>query len=438
MRYRILVLALALSPATLAGQGRQCVFAVDHVGREGQRSEADGTVNYFAGGGVRLRCQSTSVKMSSDSLASFGGRVVQFIGNVRYEDSTIVMTADRGTYFKDGERWEARGHVVTQNKNGSTLRGPSLDYFRVVPGIRDTLEIYSIGRPTIHYATQDSTEAPAEPYVIVGDRVRMKGNDRIWAGGAVTIDRSDFAAKGDSMALDTGPSGAGVLVGSPEMRGLGRDSFRLTGRRLDLTLQQQQLTYIKALGDGHAVSRDMDLVADTIGLDFEAKALIQTLAWGDSIRPRALAAEYEVRGDSVAFDTPGQHLREVRSFQHAWVGGAVDSASQERDWLSGDSVVASFTTVDSAGTPRTALDQLQARGSAHSFYRVANQKQRGGLPSINYSTGQSISVRMKTGARRGVERVDIRGQVDGIHLEPLEVPVSDSTAPAPNGPKGSR
>src|SRR5256886_10168832 len=38
-----------------------------------------------------------------------------------------------------------------------------------------------------------------EPYVIVADRVRFKGNDRMWGAGQVTIDRSDFAARGDSI-----------------------------------------------------------------------------------------------------------------------------------------------------------------------------------------------------------------------------------------------
>ena len=41
---------------------------------------------------------------------------------MKYRDSTLTMDADRGTYYKSGERWEARGNVTTKNLNtGSTL-----------------------------------------------------------------------------------------------------------------------------------------------------------------------------------------------------------------------------------------------------------------------------------------------------------------------------
>ena len=65
--------------------------------------------NYFAGGNVRLSCRGTQITMQSDSVAAYGGNVVQFIGNVKYRDSTLTMDADHGTYYKSGERWEARG-----------------------------------------------------------------------------------------------------------------------------------------------------------------------------------------------------------------------------------------------------------------------------------------------------------------------------------------
>jgi hypothetical protein len=196
------------------------------------------------------------------------------------------------------------------------------------------------------------------------------------------------------------------------MRGLGKDSFNLTGRRIELTLEKREITYVKALGNGHAVSNQVDLVADTIDLDLEARSLSQTLAWGDSLRPRALASEYEIRGDSVAFDTPGQQLREVRSFQHAWVGGKADSLTRERDWMAGDTVVATFTPWDSAGVQRTRLDRLEARGAARSYYRVAESKVPGGLPSINYSRGERS--RPDETRRPGGRTVDIPARGRGV------------------------
>ena len=423
--------AQARGPA--APQAGTCTFQIDNVDRQGSVNETASGTNYFAGGNVRLSCRGQQITMQSDSVAAYGGNVVHFIGNVKYRDSTITMDADRGTYFKSGEKWEARGRVVTKNlKNGSTLNGPALDYYRVVKGVRDTLETYSTGRPRIQYAA-DAAAKPTEPYIIVADRVRMKGNDRLWAGGKVTIDRSDFAARGDSLRLDTGKGSDGTLIGGkPEMRGLGRDSFNLSGRRLDLKLEQRELTYVIARGDGHAVSREWDLVADTIGLDLNNRKLEQTLAWGDSIRPYAVSPAYAMRADSLALDTPAQRLKEVRGFGTGWLGGTIDSVSKQRDWMRGDTLIASFIQRDSAGTSRAALNRIVARKGAQSYHVDPNARypQR---PSINYARGDVIVMTMKHGVRTGVDRVDIRGQVDGIQLEAADAPPpSDSTAATPD------
>jgi hypothetical protein len=420
-----------------AVQPTGCRFQLQHVGGIGKQVVVGADTNYYANGGVRLMCADSSARIASDSLALFGrGRntIVEFIGHVRYEDTITTQSANRGTYHRNGDRWEARGNVVTENrKDGSTISGPSLDYLRAVPGVRDTVELFASGRPTIRSFPRDSGTEAREPYVIVADRVRLRGSDRTWAGGKVTIDRSDFSARSDSLFLDSGAGNAGKLIGSPVMKGLGGDPFELTGLRIDLVLDRQAISYVTALGQGHATSRDMDLVADTIGLDLEDEKLIQTVAWGDSIRPRGLTSDYEIRGDSVAFDTPGQRLREMRAFRGAWVGGKVDSAG-ERDWMSGDTVFAAFTTYDSAGTQRSALSELRAAGKARSYYRVADTKKNGGAPSINYSRGDRITVRMKPSGARGVDRVKIDGQVDGVHLEPLP-PVADTTrAGAPPTP----
>jgi len=433
------LLALVTRVGVAHGQAERCVFQIDNVDRQGSVNETTVGTNYFAGGNVRLSCRGQQLTMQSDSVAAYGGNVVQFIGNVRYRDSTLTMDADHGTYYRNGEKWEARGRVTTKNlKTGSTLAGPALDYFRVVKGVRDTLEMYSTGRPRIEYTTTTASAKPAEPYIIVADRVRLKGNDQLWAGGKVTIDRSDFAARGDSLRLDTGKGSDGTLIGgNPVMRGLGRDSFNLTGRRLDMQLDQRELTYVVAKGGGHAVSKEWDLVADTIGLDLNNRKLEQTLAWGDSIRPYAVSPAYAMRADSLALDTPAQQLKEVRGFGSAWLGGTIDSVSKQRDWMRGDTVVANFVQRDSAGTRRAALSRIVARKAAQSYHLDPNQKypQR---PSISYSRGDVIIMTMNQAPKRGVDRVDVRGKVDGVQLEAAEpAPPSDSAKPpAVSPPRG--
>jgi hypothetical protein len=414
-------------PSPAAAQSDRCVFQIDNVERQGSVVETPQGTNYFAGGNVKLSCRGSRITMQSDSVAAYGGNLIKFIGNVKYRDSTLTMDADYGTYYKASEKWEARGRVNTRNlKSGSTLTGPALDYFRVVKGVRDTLEMYATGRPRIQYASADSSSRAVEPYVIVADRVRFKGSDRLWAGGKVTIDRSDFAARGDSLRLDTGKGSDGTMTGgNPVMRGLGRDSFSVAGRRLDLKLDRRELTYVTAKGAGRAVSKEWDLVADTIGLDLNNRKLEQTLAWGDSTRPFANSPSYAMRADSLAMDTPAQQLKEVRGFGSAWLGGAIDAASKQRDWMRGDTVTAQFVQRDSAGTRRSTLSRIAARKGAQSYHLDPNSRYPD-RPSINYAKGDVIVMTMKQGVRTGVERVDIRGQVDGIQLEASDIQPTDS------------
>jgi hypothetical protein len=429
----LLAAARLLVPPPLLAQGQQCVFQIDNVDRQGAVVETPQGTNYFAGGNVRLSCRGTTISMQSDSVAAYGGTVVQFIGRVKYRDSTLTMDADRGTYFKSRERWEARGRVVTKNLvTGSTLTGPSLDYMRVVKGVRDTMEMYATARPSIQYFPSDTGGQKPEPYVIVGDRVRLKGDDRIFAGGKVTVDRSDFASRSDSLRLDTGPGGDGSLIGGrPVLRGLGADSFSITGNRIDLKLEGRELTYLLAKGNSKAVNQEWELVADTIALDVNRRKLEQTLAWGDSLRPSATSTSYAMKADSLALDTPGQRLKEVRGFGRAWLGGTVYQPTKDRDWMRGDTVIARFASRDSAGTQRAVLSQIQARKAAQSYHLEPNERDST-LPSVNYARGDVITVTMRKGpatAGSGVDRVDIRGKVDGIQLEaaPPSAAPSDST-----------
>ncbi len=428
--------APAAPVAAPVAPGQRCTFQIDNVDRQGAVRETPTGTNYFAGGNVRLSCRGTQITMQSDSVAAYGGSVVKFIGHVKYRDSTLAMDADLGTYYKTGERWEARGNVDTKNtRSGSTLTGPSLDYYRVVKGVRDTLEMYAVGRPKIRYVESDSGAAEkVEPYLIVADRVRFKGNDKIWAGGKVTIDRSDFAARSDSMRLDTGAGQDGTLLGGdPVLRGLGTDSFRLNGKRIDLGLEQRQLNRVVARGQGHALNRDWDLVADTIAIDLKDRKLERTLAWGKQTRPYALSVSYAMRADSLALDSPGQLLREVRGFGTAWLGGTIDSATKDRDWMRGDTVIARFSPSDSAGRKRAVLSRIEARAAAQSYHLERNARAPT-RPSINYARGDAITVTMRTAAAGGVERVDIRGKVDGIQLE---AGTDSAAAPADSAAKRS-
>ena len=405
----------------LGAQNKRCTLVVENVARQGVLNKILGssTQNYFGGGDVRLRCRSQPVRIWADSIASYSGQVVQFIGNFRYEDETAKVTSDFGTYYKDTERWDATGNVVYLNtQDGSKLEGPMATYRRRIKGVNELEEVFAERRPRLTLAAKDSASRAEEPYVVVADRIRMRGRDLMWAGGTVTIDRTDLRGRGDSLQLDNGKGSTGALIGHASIRRAAADSFALSGKRIDLGLKQRELTGVVGRDSAKLTSKDLDLFAEAIALKMEARQVVQTLAWGKSPRPQALADDYEVRGDSLAVDTPLEQLRELRAFRKAWVGFRPDSGKGERDWLAGDSITASFVQRGTATGPKSSLQRLEARHNAASFYRMGGVANSGGRPSINYARARRILLTMLVGDSIKVDRVDMVGQVDGMQLLP--------------------
>src|SRR5437660_6788743 len=412
MMAAVLLTTLVQQPASPADSaaGRPCKVIIDSVGRQAQQVEVrPGETNVFAGGGVLAHCEGRGSTLAAGGVAWFAG-VSRFdmLGQrnpVHIRDTVMILDATTAAYFLRQERLEAPKNVVAVNRTtGSVLRGPNLTYYRAVKGVRDTLEMYASGRPTIEYrATADT--GGGEPYVIVADRVRFKGNDRMWGGGQVTIDRSDFAARGDSMQLDQA-AGFAVLVGKPRVEGKSARPYTLTGTRIELGLQGRDIRLVKALGDGVATGADWRLTADTIHLHLDRKKLQQAFAWGpkDSVRARAVSSNTTIRADSLALDVPDQVLTEVRAFGRALSTMKRDSTARRdstADWITGDSLTARWAQqADPAGSgqPKSKLHRLVSRGSARVFTHQYNQ--RDSLPSLNYSRGAMIDIGLQGGKIR--------------------------------------
>jgi hypothetical protein len=444
MSLPLLLLALIQQPPATLGDttgGRPCVVVIDSVGGRAQQVEVrKGETNVFAGGGVLAHCRETGSTLSADSVAWFAG-IGRFdmIGQrhlVHIRDSALTLDAATAAYFLHQERLEAHKNVVAVNRaTGSVLRGPNLTYYRVVKGIRDTMEMYASGRPTIDYrASSDS----GEPYVIVADRVRFKGNERMWGGGKVTIDRSDVAARGDSMQLDQA-AGVGVLVGKPHVEGKGAHPYTLVGTRIELGLHAREIRSVKALGQGVATGTDWRLTADTIHLTLERRKLQHAFAWGRSdstSRAKAVSALNTIVADSLALDTPDEVLTEARAFRHAFSTSKKDSSkTADVDWIAGDSLTARWRqAADSSGVTKSQLHQIVARGAARSLSHIANAKDSVGTgPAIDYSRGQVIDIALKADK---VDRIVVSGRADGVHLEPAppKPAPADSTAKKPASP----
>jgi hypothetical protein len=443
--------------------GRPCRVAVDSMGHYSEITNPGGTKTYYGGGGVLAHCDGTNTTISADSFAHYQavGRL-DLIGRVAIRDTAFWLDAKFASYFLRDERLEAHNNVVAVNRrNGSVLRGPNLKYWRAVPGVRDTVEMYATQRPTVEYRQTPSGDTVSnEPYIIVGDRLRFKGDDRMWGGGKVTIDRSDFAARGDSMQLDQ-TTGFGVLVGTPSVEGRGKatpgagaggagggaaadsgKTYTLVGTRIELGLAQRDIRQLKALGHGKATGSDWTLTADTIDLRIDNRQLQQTFAWGDSMRPHAISALYTIQADSLAIDSPGEILTESRAFGNSFSTAKRDSTTplNETDWITGDSLTIRFAQEqDSAtGRPRSRLRELLSRGQpARALTHHPDERDTTNAgPAINYSRGHQITLTM---VRDRVDHVVVSGKSDGVHLVPQPVVAADSakTATPPPPPPAS-
>ncbi len=413
----LLLTMVAQAQADTGRAGRPCVVAIDSVGNEGRQVEVgQGETNFYAGGGVWAHCQGTGSTLVADSVAWFAGPGrFDMLGNVRIRDSAFALDATTAAYFMRQELFEAHRNVVAVNRaTGSVLRGPNLTYRRAAAGLRDTAELYATGRPTLEYRSHPDS---GEPYVIVGDRVRIRGNDRIWAAGRATVDRSDLAGRADSMALDEG-AGYGVMVGKPRIDGKSGRPYALVGRRIHFTLAQREIRVVRALGAGEASGEDWRLTADTIHLALERRRLQQAFAWGDSSRPHAVSTRNTVQADSLALDAPEEVLREIRAFGRAFSTSQPDSATAaaDVDWITGDTITARFEpAADSAGRTSPELRQLVARGAARALTHLY-ERERAGPPALNYSRGTRIDIALRDDQ---IDRVVVSGRADGVHLESI-------------------
>ena len=401
-----------------------------------------GQYNTFLGQGVVAHCVGQGNTLTADSAEYYESEARLFlVGHVRYTEPRATVTSNTMTYYQNEDRLHAEGNVVAVMSNGSVLRGPSADYYRSTP-TRPLQHLYAPGRPVVTLVQKDTTgrgRAPDTAHV-VANTIIMDGDSLVYASGRVQITRPDLQATGDSAFLDSGRDFA-RLMREPQVVGKGNDSsknnpnnknpqtFTLTGGVIDVYSRNRQVERVVATPKGHALSQDLELVADSIDLRVSANQLQRAIAWG-ATRARAVSPDREIIADSIDAIMPQQRVREVRALRDAYAESNPDSGivSTQRDWMRGDTIVAHFDSIapgDSAGKPK--IREIVANGNARSFYQMKSSKGPATQPSVNYVRGRIIDILFE---ERKVATVTVTDQATGVIIEPATASTTTNSKPA--------
>jgi len=382
------------------------------------RTDAGGQQVTFLGRGIVARCIGQGNRLTADSAEYYQAQGRLFlVGNVHYTEPRVAVDSRTMTYYQNDDHLHAEGNVVAVMSNGSTLRGPSADYYRSTPQ-RPMARMFAPGRPTVTLVQKDTTGRgrPPDTAHVVANQITMEGDSLVYASGRVQITRPDLVATGDSAFMDSGHDFA-RLMREPMVKGLGSRSFTLTGGVIDVYSKNRQLERVVATPSGHALSQDLELVADTVDLRIQNNQLQRVMAWGKG-RARAVSPEREITADSIDAIMPGQRVREVRALRNAYAESNPDSGvvSTQRDWMRGDTIVAHFDSLvgtDTANRPR--VREIVAEGNARSFYQMKNSKGPQTLPSVNYVQGRIIDILFED---RKVSTVTVTDKATGVMIEP--------------------
>ena len=380
-----------------------------------------GQRNYFVGGNVIARCPAQRLVLKSDSLEYYGDEArAFFIGKVDYTEPRLKLKSDFLTYFQREERILAASNVDAQLPSGSNLKGPQLEYWRSLPGVREQ-HATAVGRPTISIIESDSAGQPRPPVTVTGNNVWMLGDSVVASSGEVVVVRPELTASGDSLYLDAG-TGLLRLMRKPRVVGSKGRPYSLVGETIDVLTKQRKLERVLAKSKAEATSQDLNLKSDTIDLRIVNDSLNRAIAWGTS-RSRAVSANQSIISDSTDVLMPGQRLREMHAVGDAVAEAAPDSTrfrTDERDRLTGDTIVAHFDTAaslvrDSTSKPKIRL--LVSNGHATSLQHLPPRDTTLRIPARVYVVGSAINVTFDSGA---VKQVTVRDDSlsTGLYLEP--------------------
>ncbi|MFL5509249.1 MAG: hypothetical protein ACJ79J_06600, partial [Gemmatimonadaceae bacterium] len=228
----------------------------------------------YLGQGVVAHCIGQGNTLTADSAEYYEteGRLY-LVGNVHYTEPRATVTSRTMTYYQGDNHLHAEGDVVGVLSNGSVLHGPVADYYRSTQE-RPLAKVFAPGRPRVSLVQKDTTGRGRAPDTanIVANQINMVGDSLVYASGRVEITRPDLLATGDSAFMDSGTDFA-RLMREPAVHGNGSRAFTLTGGVIDVYSHNRQVERVVATPKGHALSQDLELVADSIDLRVQNNVL---------------------------------------------------------------------------------------------------------------------------------------------------------------------
>jgi lipopolysaccharide export system protein LptA len=398
------------------------------------------------------------VQIWADSAVAYQDEgVSHLIGAVRYLEAGRELLADEARYFSNLGRLQAQGHLsVRDEAQGLSIENGALVYLRRTEFREEETMTVVTGtdgvRPkAILTPPPDSTNLdadPGEPYTVVGDRIFLSGSSYFTSAGTVEIVRDGLLAYADSAEFDQA-EGDLLLEGSARVEG---DAYDLEGRTITMVSPHAATSEIQALRDARLASEDILLTSARIVVFLRNDELERLVATSmdfddgappdstEATRPEATVESFVLTADSLEVTAPAQSVERV------FAAGTARSVSTSRDslnvdllpdiartdWLEGDTVIVTFRPNESgdAGENLT-VETIVARVGARSLYRLepSDSTARAGEepPAVHYVTGDQITIEMDEG---GVQGMQVMGQTQGFHLEPLPPPSApaDSTS----------
>ena len=399
-----------------------------------------GQVTYFSGP-VAFACPN-NVRIAADSAIFFRPTDrFEFMGNVRYGDGERDLTAAQVQYARAERKVMAQINVVlTNKKDGSTLRATSLDYYQdspQYPGGR--IDVLS-GRPRGTMIRQRRDSNVRDTTVIDADRMQIVGENTFRGWGNVNTRRGTLQSTSQYAEFDE-PNNRMRLTGKAVVQ---YDTFRLRADSIDAVLiNGDEFRELHAFREVILESEDVDLTSPVLHLNFE-KGEVQRLVaigggklGGSLPQARAVSPDFILTADSIDALSPAQKLERVHAVGRAhgerWSDTIADRELPQlirNDWVKGDTIRAFFgekttstgpvtVTPDAGRVPGDStrvLERVLATGNpASSTYRMREQVGDTVEISVNYITAKKLDVTFKEGE---VDNVKAEGDIRGLYLQP--------------------